>query len=233
MSPRAFFCVHSGGVVAAPPVVSCSSYLQVSACVIFFFFCICLSLYSNSPPPVFATVTGWSCGRCCVLGVSGNVSIGYKVQGFKPCWSSSKNPPIWQHVEFSSHPSGCQWSLDCSLLVSIWWPDLTLWEQHRANALWARCLLGQVLGSAAEFPGGGMGGAPLCASSRHWTQGRWLFGEGFLSFCPKTLPLIPLDILKSPAKHKGSTYPRWRGSIQWNYSFFSSDFKPVLLHVYH
>lgn len=41
-------------------------------------------------------------------GVSGSVSIGYKVQGLRPGWSSSKNPPIWQHIGFSSHPSGSQ-----------------------------------------------------------------------------------------------------------------------------
>lgn len=38
--------------------------------------------------------------------------------------------------------------------MSIWWADLALWEQQGANALWAHCLLRQVSGSAAVFPGG-------------------------------------------------------------------------------
>lgn len=74
------------------------------------FICICLVLYSNSliAPPSVCHRSRMILRVLLFFGVSGSISIGYKVQGLKPGWSSSKNPPIWQHIGFSSHPSRSQ-----------------------------------------------------------------------------------------------------------------------------
>lgn len=74
------------------------------------FICICLVLYSNSliAPPSVCHRNRMILRVLLFFGVSGSISIGYTVQGLKPGWSSSKNPPIWQHIGFSSHPSPSQ-----------------------------------------------------------------------------------------------------------------------------